>query len=338
MNNLTLIAQKAKVSIMTVSRAANPATRHKVAPKTLALIDRLMHEYAYTPSTAARSLRQKKTGCIGVAIPHMPGVFYSPYYAHVLAGVSDYLKGTEYRFKLLMLDEGDERWNRYDFRAGEGVDALVVVHWFKIFSDASVFKNIDIPFAIVNDYDPAIAASFVAVDQESGGRQVAEYLSSSGHRHVGVIAGPDWSLDSAQRVRGFLSAAKKLGCTVKKDHVVTGDYLEPSGYAGMTKMLHAGSLISAVFCANDQMAYGAMRCLRDRGLRCPEDVSIVGFDDDPISAQINPALTTVSVPVYAMAQKAVELLISSLTQKEAQAIPTDFFKPSLVPRSSVSRR
>ncbi len=116
------------VSIATVSRAVNPRTRHKVAPDTLRKIDAAIARHGYTPSLAARSLGGSALQTIGVMLPQSPGVFFHDYYVKVLAGISDALLETAYQFKLILSKPGDTRWDRYDFKAGEGVEGLIVTH------------------------------------------------------------------------------------------------------------------------------------------------------------------------------------------------------------------
>jgi len=332
------IAKEAGVSTATVSRAINPETRDKVAPATQKKIDQLVKKFSYTPSLAAKNMGLTKTKTIGVVFPYLPGIFYSEYYAHILSGVSDYLYDTAYKFKMLLLKNDSFQWDSFDFKAGENVDGLIIVHWFKFFSRKSVINRLKVPCVIINDVDKGIKALFISADQYQGGRLAAEHLLLKGHRNIGVLSGPQWSLDSRQRLAGFLEYCHENDVDIAGDHIVAADYLENTAYERVGRLLDADKKISAFFCCNDQMALGAMRRLHEMGCACPRDISIMGFDDEKDGQQSIPALTTIHVPIYQLARQAVALLIEHLQQDAIKTTLTGVIKEpvSLVERGSVA--
>lgn len=333
--NIYNIAEKAGVSIATVSRAMNPETRVRVAPATLKKIEKYVRQYGYTPNQAAKNLAMTETKTIALVFPYLPGIFYSNYYSHILAGVSDTLRDSGYQFKLLLLKEEEGRWDRYDFQAGERVDALLLTHWFKYFQDASFFKTTKIPCVILNDIDPKLPVRFVGTDHQLGGRIAANYLYSLGHRRVAVMSGPSWSLDSRSRLQGFQAFFKENGCAIPADGIMEGDFLESTAYAKTDELLQKVPEITAVFACNDQMAFGIIRRLKERGMACPDTISVMGFDDEIAAQSYDPALTTVHVPVYDMAVEGTRLLLDCLKN----AVPAkEFCGVSTLPVRLVERK
>ncbi|MBF0533235.1 MAG: LacI family DNA-binding transcriptional regulator [Candidatus Omnitrophica bacterium] len=329
------IADLAKVSTATISRALNPDTKMMVAPRTRAKIEDLARKNGYTPNWAARNLRQKNSHTIGIVLPYLPGIFYSNYYNHILAAVSDKLIHSPYQFKLLLLDQNKSKWDQYDFKNGERVDGLLVIHWFKYFTSKKVLQNLNLPCVIINDIEPNGERQFVGVDHVVSGQIAANYLLRCGHRRIGVLSGPEWSVDNQQRLEGFFSVLKKHNLTVAPEHMVRADYLEEKAYAAADQFLRAKLKITALFACNDQMAFGAIRRFKELGITCPQDISVIGYDDEFQAARFDPPLTTIHVPVYDIAAEAVSLLLQHLANPKSAPLTGIKYLPSrLVERQS----
>ena len=330
------MAQKAGVSVATISRAMEAHTRSKVAPQTLKRVDALIKQYGYTTNLAAKHLRQTLTRTIGIVFPYVPGIFYSEYYTHILAGATEYLLETDYRFKMLLLKEG-AWWDDYNFRVGEGVDGLIIIHWFKIFSNQAALEKINIPYVLINDLDLQIKAQFVAADQVLGGRMAAQYLYSNGHRQMAVLTGPAWSVDSQLRLEGFKDFLKEKGIILDSELVEDAGYLEQQAYEHTANLLHKNKGITAIFCCNDQMAFGALRRIKESGLECPKDISLVGFDDEAMAAMSMPPLTTIRVDVSSLAREAAKVLLVSLKAIDNNQFTQIVSPPTLIERQSVKK-
>jgi len=253
------------------------------------------------------------TKTIGIALPYVPGMLYSEYYMHILVGVTDYIIEENYYFKLLLL-KSDKWWDNYNFRLKEGIDGLIMTHWNKIFSSKAALEKIKIPNVVINDFDPQIKTSFVYADQVLGGRLVAEHLYSYGHRRMGVLVGPVWSLDSRQRLEGFTSFLKEKEIYIDYNQIEDGKFLEQEGYVSVGKLLKRNKDMTAIFCCNDQMAIGALRKLKELGIKCPKDISLVGYDNESKSELVSPHLTTVSMDVTALAKQAAIILLKHLNE------------------------
>lgn len=334
-NRLTIyeIAKKSNVSIATVSRAMNQETRHKVAKETLKKIDAMVARSGYTPSLAARLLGGTSFKTIGMVVPHYEGLFFSDYYTSSLAGVADAILKTHYHFKLIMLKLGEPQWDRYNFRLGEGVDALVISHWPNFFSQASVIDKQGIPCAVIGDPEKGVKAHFSMGDNRMGGELAAKHLLSKGHKNVAVLLGPEWSSDSRQRFEGFQAYYRK---NAGKHMIETlqGNYAEWHAAGVAENYLKSKPKTTAIFCCNDSMAIGVINKIKELGLQCPKDISVIGYDDDERSRWIEPALTTIRVPIYTVAKDATLKLVKRL---KGEISEEEFIKPSILPVELVER-
>ena len=332
------MAKKAGVSVATISRAMNSETRKKLAPDTLKRIDKLVSKYGYTPNQAAKNLRKSSTKTIGIIFPYVENIFYSSYYTHILAGIANFLLDTEYQFKMLLLKEDPNRWDHYDFRAGEGVEGLIVTQWFRYYSNKKTFNQVKVPTVVINDYEEGVKARFVCVNNRAGGRKAAEYLCNLGHQNLAIITGPDWSRDSRERLEGFQDYLASKNGRLRADLVQKGDFDDEAvTFQALESLLKFQPKTTAIFCCNDNMAFMAIEKLKEKGYACPDQISVIGFDDDFRAMHFQPALTTIQMPVYQLAQEAARLLVDML--KSGKAMKTfagqTLLEAQLVERQSV---
>ncbi len=340
MSGLTIyqIAEKAGVSIATVSRAINPRTRPRVAPATLEKIDSLIQRHRYIPNQAARGLTRSGFRTLGVILPHGRGIFLDDYYARILSGISDAMLDSPYRFKLLMLKERDPENLRYDFRAADGVDGLIIAHWHVYFDSKKDLNRLNLPVVIIGDPEEGIRGHFVSADHGRGGEMAARYLLEKGHRQFWLLTGPANSVDSNLRRDGFIAELKKAGIELPEDNILCGHFQENLAREMIQPHLKKGMKETAVFCLNDKMAFGVLRALRDAGLSCPEDVSVLGFDDEKAAAQMQPALTTFHVPIEEIAAEGCRHLMDFLENPSTTGFSRRekcFHAPHLMERGSV---
>jgi LacI family transcriptional regulator len=328
------LARKAGVSVATISRAANPKTRHLVAPETLRTVDALIQKYRYTASQAAKHLRKAAYETIGVLFPHHEGILNSEYYSNILSGVADALLDSEYKFKMILLKPQQAPWDAYDFKNGEGVDGLIVTYWRSFFKDPSVFKKLDIPCVVINNCERGIRARFVAGDHYLGGQVAARYLCMNGHRRFAVVKGAYESPDIKERLRGFLSELDEAKIRKGDVCVIEADYQEAAGYAVAEKILEIKSAVTAVFCMADTQAFGLIQRFRELNVACPKRISVVGYDNDRRGEHGEPPLTSVHVPVYDLAREAARDLILHL---RGEMKPAEFFRPRIIPVQLVER-
>ncbi len=333
------IAKKAGVSIATISRATNPQTRDKVAADTLRKIDHLMKKCSYTPNLAARNLRQSSTKTIGVVVPFYRDIFYSAYYMHFLSGVSNTLEGSGYQFKLITLSRQQQNWDHFDFRSGEQVDGLIVSLWFRYFSGKEVLEKIRVPTVVIDDFEENVKTKFICGDHFLGGKIAAQHLYSNGHRNVAIITGPAWSRDCQQRVKGFQAFWQQQGAAHDQSQVITADYLKENAKQALDQILKKEPKVTAIFCCTDIMASGVLERLKELNLSCPQDMSVMGYDDDFMITNRFPQLTSIHVPVYEMAQKAAQDILDHLKSKDQKKffVGTEYLPVHLVERQSIMK-
>lgn len=338
MPHLTIyeIAKKANVSIATISRAINPETRTKVKPETLETIDALIRKCGYTPNLAAKSLSKTRFQTIGVLFPQHLGIFLENYYVQVLAGISDALIDTAFHLRMVMLKCVESKYDQYNFKLGEGIDGLIVTHWHAFFRDSASLEKLGIPVVVISDPERGVRVHFVSGDHVQGGRLAAEYLFRQGHRKVGLLTGPRDSMDSRLRVQGFSRFFKERGIPILPQHIASGEFQEEKARDAVQRLFAREKPdITAIFCCNDNMAYGAIRKLWELGFSCPKDISVVGYDDDKMAAIFDPSLTTIHVPLYELAVQACRQLVQFLDKKIAKK---DFYTHALVPVRLVIRK
>ncbi|MCR4336395.1 MAG: substrate-binding domain-containing protein [Candidatus Omnitrophica bacterium] len=273
---------------------------------------------------------------VGLILPHIAEVFSSAYYSRILAGVSEGLLNSACDLRVLLL-KPNRSWDQYDFKSKEKIHGLILTQWSNYFNEEAFVQKIDLPCVVINDFDRRVVAPFVYADQVGGGRKAAEYFYHRGHRRVAAVAGPAWSQDSHQRMKGFLEFFQENGVIISTDNIVAGDYHEEMAYEIVSALFQKNIKPTALFCCNDLMAYGVIRRLKDLGIRCPDDVSVVGFDDHPLAITHHPPLTTIRVPMAELAREAATLLLDYFKRSDfVQPLAGEIVKPvELVERGSV---
>jgi LacI family transcriptional regulator len=325
------VSQRAHVSPSTVSRVLNGTT--PVSPDARARVLRAIEELNYTPNAFARGLATNRSGGIGVTTNDIG----SPYYAVMLRGVEAAIEDAGLH---LMVSSGHARASSersaIEFLEQRRSDALIVQA--EALSDAELIELADqagVPVVVFGRRIPELEPVCVHLDNEAGGRMATEHLLAHGHRRIAHIAGPLRFPDARHRLQGYRDALDAAGIAYDDHLVVEGDFREGGGRAAMERLLDRSDAIDAVFVANDQMAAGAMRAARDRGLEIPTDLSLVGYDDVLLAQYLSPALTTVRQPLFDMGRAAADIAIALLEQKKVEVRTR--FEPELVVRESVAR-
>lgn len=326
------VSQRAHVSPSTVSRVLNGTT--PVSAEARARVLRAIEELDYTPNAFARGLATNRSGGIGVTTNDIG----SPYYAVMLRGVEAAIEDAGLH---LMVSSGharaDAERSAIQFLKQRRSDALIVQA--EALSDAELIRladEADVPVVVFGRRVPELATVCVHLDNEAGGRMATEHLLAHGHRRIAHIAGPLRFPDARDRLQGYRDALDGAGIAYDDGLVVEGDFREGGGREAMERLLDRTTELDAVFVANDQMAAGAMRAVRDRGLDVPLDLSLVGYDDVLLAQYLSPTLTTVRQPLFDMGRAAGDIAIALLEQKKVEVRTR--FEPELVVRKSVAQR
>ncbi len=323
------IARLAGVSRSTVSRVINhhPSVRPEVRER----VWRIIREVGYHPHAAARNLATRRTHVVGVVIPEtLPKVFSDPYFPAVLRGISDTLTEHGYHLLLSLLSPLQEEDFYRQVLRGRLVDGIIVLS--AQITDPLIGRahREGLPVVSIGRYaEPGV--SYVDADNVEGGRMATEHLLRLGRRRVATIAGPQTMAPGIDRLEGYRLALQAYGVGLRPEWIAEGDFTEAGGYIAMRRLLPAQP--DAVFVASDLMAVGALKAIREAGLRVPEDIALVGYDDVELARFTDPPLTTVRQPISELGRVAVQLLLRQLEEgvREPQRVilPTE-----LVIRSS----
>lgn len=322
---LTMVAERAGVSPSTVSRILNGTAR--VSQDKQALVNAVIDELGFRPDPAARSLAGGRTMSIGVLTQFID----SPYYGEALRGIEDELHKANYvpLFVSGHWNEAEEE-NRLFMLQERKVDGIIVLTG-KLADDTLVEMASNIPVVITGRRLSAPGLFSIDFDNSEGARLAVRHLHALGHQRVAFISGPLDHPDATERMQGFQDEAQKKGMALDVELIALGDYQEAGGFRAMNSLLDARVQFTAVLTANDQMAYGARLALHRAGLRVPEDISLIGFDDLPHSAFTLPPLTSVRQSVYEIGVSAAQAMIDILNKKNP---PSRLVAAELVVRES----
>ncbi|MFJ9181265.1 LacI family DNA-binding transcriptional regulator [Streptomyces sp. NPDC102360] len=328
------IAAQAGVSEATVSRVLNgkagvaAATRQSV----LAALDVLGYERPVR-------LKQRSAGLVGLITPELE----NPIFPALAQVVVQALTRQGYTPVLATQTPGgsteDELTEMLVDRDVSGIIYVSGLH-ADTTSDPQRYERLrgqGVPFVLVDGYAPAIAAPFISPDDRAASRLAVTHLASLGHTRIGLAVGPRRFVPVQRKIEGFVrTMAERLDLPedeIERDFVQHSLYTLEGGQAATSALLDRGC--TAVVCASDMMALGAIRAVRERGLDVPEDVSVVGFDDSPLIAFTDPPLTTIRKPVHAMGQAAVHTLLEEVGGTPAPRCEF-VFMPELVVRGSTA--
>jgi LacI family transcriptional regulator len=330
------IAAKTGLSITTVSLVLNNK-KSRISPKTKQLILKTAEDLNYIPNQTAISLVTKESKTFGLIITDIS----NPFFSELSKGIS--AKAAEYGFNIILCDTEDsyELTMRYlRILVSQNVDGIIMtladdIRDEKMAVLSEFMKNHTLPVVLVERTDPLIMSDCVIVNHKSGCYLAAKHLIELGHRNVGCITGPSHLDASKYRLMGVKIAFEENGLEFRQDLVTEGNYHIDSGYKGTQKILETAPEVTAIHAFNDMMAYGAVECLKDKGIIIPDQISVVGFDDIFFSKMLYVPLTSVALPIQKMGEKAVELLTERVLNKE---LPwrCEILEPKLVIRQSTS--
>lgn len=323
------IAQNASVSISTVSRVINNSSTVDQAKREAVI--KAMAELKYQPNAVARSLVRGRTNTIGVLTQDIGSKFNDTIARGATIGLTDA------GYASLVVDG---RWNRkieekaianLVERQVDGIIFLGTSLSNKRLQEISLQTPMFVVCHQVDDWEDRN----LFVDNRKGAYDATRLLIEFGHRNIAVITGIRGRLETEHRIEGYQAALAEFGIEPNQELICEGDFLAPSGALALESLLFRGVHFSAIFCCNDEVAFGVRLALSRHGLRVPEDISLVGFDDHPLSAFMMPPLTTVRQPAYDLGNEAAKALICIL---EEQPYQLPHLETELIIRDSVARR
>ncbi|MBE7701914.1 LacI family DNA-binding transcriptional regulator [Oerskovia sp. Sa1BUA8] len=329
---LTDLAEQAGVSTATVSRVLNGkvGVASETRQAVLAALDLLGYE-------RPEKLRNRSAGLVGLIVPELTNPVF-PAFAQVIESL---LSEHGYTPLLCTQSPGGTTEDEYvEMLLDHAVDGIVFISGLHADTQAGHdryerLRSRGMPIVLVNGYAPGVDAPFVSPDDVASMELSVRHLQSLGHRRIGLAIGPGRFVPAQRKLASFADALVRYGLADSTDqaaeHVVITLYTVEGGQAAAGELIDSGH--TAIVCGSDLMALGAIRAARSRGLRVPEDVSVVGYDDSPLIAFTDPPLTTVRQPVAAMGQAAVSALLTEISGERAPRSEL-LFQPELIVRGS----
>jgi LacI family transcriptional regulator, galactose operon repressor len=306
------IARLAGVSKATVSRVLNQ--KPDVDPTTRERILRLMEEWSFVPSITASGLAGGRSRVIGILIPSLTW----PSIPEIMRGVSEVVEQTPYELLLYSITHEQDRTEKIQrdvidrILATKLAAGLLAVFPGQSSQHLTKLHEQGFPIVMIDDQAEPSSIPWVGACNRKGSYAATRYLLRLGHRRIAYIQGPSKFLVSCERYQGYCEALCEAGITLDPTLVMEGDFMPSGGRGCASKLLTMEERPTAIFAANDLMAYGVLEAAEEYGLQVPDDLSLIGFDDIPLSAHTRPALTSVRQPFYSIGQRAIELLLSLL--------------------------
>ena len=327
------VAKAAGVHPGTVSRTLNPQTRPLVNERTAAVVERAARRLGYSPNPIARSLKTRRSYSIGVLIPDLTNPLFPP----LIRGMEAVWDGAGYTTLVASTDgDPDRERQRLEILVARQVDGFVIATASRHDPVVTEMMAAGRAVVLVNRTIEGSGAFAVVPDDRKGSALAVGHLVSLGHHRIAHLAGPRRLSTGQLRWRGFLEAMDEHGLAVEPGMVARADaFTEAEGAAGADRLLALDTPPTAIVAGNDLLALGAYAALEARGLRCPEDVSVVGFNDMPFADRFAPPLTTIRIPHARIGARAAELLLERIETPDAPP-QTLLFEPELVVRRSTA--
>jgi LacI family transcriptional regulator len=327
------VARVSGVHPGTASRALNEETRALVNEDTARRVLEAAEQLGYRPNPIARGLKTNRSYTIGVLIPDLTNPLFPP----ILRGIEDRLEESGYTPLMANTDNDPER-ERIDWHAmrARQVDGIVAATARRDHELLDELLEAGIPVVLVNRRAPDSGVPSATADDRQGIRLAVGHLAELGHERIAHIAGPLELSTGLDRHEGFHEAMRELGLEPDPELVVvTGAFTEAEGAKACAELLDRGAGPTAIAAANDLIALGCYDVFAERGIACPEEISVVGFNDMPFAGRFQPPLTTIRIPHYELGMAAAELMLENLLNGGAP--PRDIrLEPSLVVRSSTT--
>lgn len=309
MSNLTLedIAKQSGVSRSTVSRVVN--NHPNVSEDVRKRVKEVINKTGYQPHAAARTLASQRSWMLGLVLPRSVSSFFAdPYFPRLTQGIAQACNQYNYTLGLFLISTKEDEEAIFPRVSRKGLLDGILLQSDQL-GDQLTNQIIQskIPLVIIGRPFYNKNVSYIDVDNVNGAFTAVSHLIRLGYQRIGTITGVSTRTVSVDRKEGYIKALTERGRNIDESLIVEGDFTEAGGYYAMQQLLP--NKPDAVFAASDIMAIGAMRAIREAGLRVPEDIALVGFDDLPLATMPEPRLTTIRQPVYQFGVKAVEILL-----------------------------
>ncbi len=330
------VAKRAGVSRNTVSLVVN-GKYDKVKEETRERVEDVIQEMGYVPNFAARQLTGKRTKTLGVILPPLRNAFSFYNMSEMSSGISDAAGAQGYNLMFFVCNERFKQGLNIRLLKDSRIDGgLILDNGRLVIHNIEELERDEIPFVILNYRLERPKTNYVAIDKEHGSYLAVKHLIDLGHRRIGFING---SLPQhiEERFYGYRRALDEAGINLDPECVVTvtEGWVEKTGYEAADMLLELPQPPTSIVTSSDLIAIGVYKRLKEKGLRVPEDISVIGYDDIPIARYQDPPLTTIRQPYYDLGVKAVDILMRFIKNRDQKSVH-ESIKPILVNRASCS--
>lgn len=327
------IARRLNISISTVSRALRNASDVNAETKKAVLA--LVEEINYQPNKLALSLRQQQTHTIGVIVPNLDYVL-----ATMVRGLDEVALEAGYT---VMVCQSNESFGREIVNTRRLLESLVDGFIISVSSETKIYDHFrkiqekEIPMVMFDRLIPNLTAPGVRLDNEDGGFQATEHLIQQGYKRIAILAGPQNLGISNARLDGYLAALDKYNIKRDNDLIIHCDFNQDYAFFATEELLAMKKRPDAIFTISDRMAIGAMLSIKKRGLSMPEDIGLVGFNNEPVVSLVTPAISSVEQPSFELGKAAGKLFIETMHHADSMRGVEQVLKPKLFIRESSMR-
>ncbi|WP_066172974.1 catabolite control protein A [Bacillus marinisedimentorum] len=329
--NITIydVAREAGVSMATVSRVVNG--NPNVKPTTRKKVNEAIERLGYRPNAVARGLASKKTTTVGVIIPDVSSIFFG----ELARGIEDIATMYNYNIILSNSDQNtDKELHLINTMLGKQVDGIVFMGGKITEEHVEEFKKSPVPIVLAATTEQSHSVPSVNIDYKQAAFDAVKHMTDHGHNRIGYVSGPlEDPINGEYKITGYKEALEEAGLSYDENLIVIGDYTYDSGLEAAETFMNLDQPPTAVFSGTDEMALGVIHGFQDSGLRVPEDVEVIGFDNTRLAKMIRPQLTTIVQPMYDIGAVAMRLL-TKLMNKEATEDQTIVLPHRIEERSS----
>ncbi len=324
------IAKQLSISISTVSRALRNAT--DVKSETRKAVLALAEELKYEPNRLAISLRERQTHTIGVIVPNLDYVL-----SMMVRGIDEV--GLEAGYTV-MVCQSNESFGREIVNTRRLLDSLVDGFIISVSSETKSFEHFkkiqerNLPLVVFDRVTPDLLAPSVRIDNEEGGYLATEHLIEQGYKHIAILAGPKNLGISNKRMQGYLNALKKYKIKKEDALIIHCDFNQDYAYHATKELLTHKKRPDAIFAISDRMAIGAMLAIKEHGLQMPEDIGLVGFNNEPVTILVTPQISSIDMPAFEIGKAAAKLFIETIHNSESIHHEEIVLRPKLLVRAS----
>ena len=326
--SLKTLAEYLSLSPATISLVVNNAPGAKsIGLKTQQRVLAAAKKFNYKPNFLARSLRTRQSFTVGVVVPELS----EGYFTMVMSGVDQYLLDAGYLHFVVCHQHRPDLLTGYpQILTERAVDGFILVN-------TDLRSPVDVPVVSISGHKKTRGVSNINLDHDHAARLALEHLYALGHRSIAFMKAPPAVLDADPRWKGIEQLAADIGIAMRPElclRIMEGGWTPELGFPAVRDLLASRRDFTALFCFNDSSAIGAMRAIADAGLRCPEDISVIGFDDIASASYMTPRLTTIRQPLKRMGEVAAQLLLRRIQNPKEPYPDTIMFEPELVVRES----